>query len=411
MREGLKEVFTILCALLAGALPAFAQPLPKIELQPVFPELAVHLPVWMIEAPDESGRFFVVEQDGRILIVRKGSSGKESKEFLNIAGRKPHVEQEEGLLSMAFSPGFRSNNLVYVYYSQHDPRRSVINELRVSATNHDLIETNSERIVLEVPQLYGIHLAGQVSFGPDGYLYIGLGDGGRGNDPHNNGQNTATLLGKILRIDPSRTSTETSGNVEKKLGYACPPDNPFSREPQLYEHGVRKEIWAYGLRNPWRFSWDRETGELWCGDVGQDLWEEINLIIKGGNYGWCVREGMHHFKPGPEGARYLEPVLEYPHQTNLLAQSNFPKHSIGMSITGGYVYRGKKYPSLRGVYVYADYALGTFWGLRYRDGKVQEYGTLFEQPKNITTLTEDVAGELYALAYDAHIYAIVVPDK
>ena len=120
---------------------------------------------------------------------------------------------------------------------------------------------------------------------------------------------------------------------------------------------------------------------------------------------------MHHFKPGPEGARYIEPVIEYPHQTNLLAQSNFPKHSIGMSVTGGYVYRGKKYPSLRGVYVYADYALGTFLGMRYRDGKVQEYGTLFEQPKNITSLTEDVAGELYALAYDGHIFGIVVPDK
>jgi glucose/arabinose dehydrogenase len=390
---------------------AVGQSLPRIELRPVFPELTVHLPVWMSEAPDGSGRFFIVEQEGRILVVRKGSSGKESKECLNIVPRKPHVDLEEGLLSLAFSPGFASNHLVYVYYNQQDPRRSVISEFHVSATDPDILDTKSERVLLEVPQPYGNHKGGQISFGPDGYLYIGLGDGGRGNDPHNNGQNTATLLGKILRIDPSRTSTETSGNEKKQLAYACPRDNPFDTQPELYEHGVRKEIWAYGLRNPWRFSWDRETGDLWCGDVGQDLWEEIDLIVKGGNYGWCVREGMHHFKPGPESARYNEPVIEYPHRTNLVTQSSFPKHTIGMSITGGYVYRGKKFPSLRGIYVYADYVLGTFWGFRYTDGKVQEYGMLLAQPKNISSFAEDLEGELYALAYDGHIYAIAVPDK
>src|SRR5437899_7284721 len=189
MRERIKDVFkfsvsrgallTPICALLSLALPVLAKPLPGIELQRVFPELQVRLPVWMSEAPDRSGRFFIVEQDGRSLNVRKGSSGKEAKEFLNFSGRKPHVEQEEGLLGMAFSPRFTSNNLVYVYYTQHDPRRSVISELRVSATDPDLIETNSERIVLEVPQLYGSHLGGQVSFGPDRFLYVGLGDGGR----------------------------------------------------------------------------------------------------------------------------------------------------------------------------------------------------------------------------------------
>jgi glucose/arabinose dehydrogenase len=362
----------------------------------------------MEEAPDGSSRFFILEQDGRILVVTNGTDGSAAKEFLNLTNRRPHTGVEDGLLGLAFHPRFQTNGLLYIYYTQQNPRRSVISELRISGP--DSADLKSERIVLEVPQPFDDHKAGQLRFGRDGWLYIALGDGGRGNDPFNNAQNTASLLGKILRIDVDHRTTVTNAGVRTTLGYAIPPDNPFVGEPDLYEFGVRKEIWAYGLRNPWRFNWDRETGEMWAADVGQDKWEEVDLIVKGGNYGWCVREGAHHFKPGAEGARYIEPVIEYPHDPKQLPETRFPELGIGMCIIGGYVYRGHKYPSLRGVYLYADYVLGTFWGFRRQGGKVAEHAVLLRQPKNITSFAEDHDGELYALAYDGHVYAIAVPS-
>jgi glucose/arabinose dehydrogenase len=391
---------------LAGSAPG--QPLPKIALRDAFPGMTFPLPVGMEESPDGTGRFFIVQQEGIIAVVPKGG-GTPAKEFLNISDRKPHTSLEEGFLGLAFHPQFKNNGLFYIYYTQPSPRRSIVSEFKVSASDANAADPKSERILLEIPQPFENHKAGQIKFGPDGFLYIALGDGGRGNDPYNNGQNTAVLLGKILRIDVNSRATVTEAGKKKELPYGIPKDNPFVSEPELYEHGVRREIWAYGLRNPWRFSWDRETGDLWAGDVGQDTWEEIDLIVKGGNYGWCVREGFHHFKPGPDGARYIDPVMEYPHDPRMLTQSKFPNHSVGSSVTGGFVYRGKKFPELQGVYIYADYVLGTFWGFRYRDGKVMQNGSLLEQPKNITSLAEDADGELYALTYDGHIFSIFVP--
>ena len=402
----MKNKHTLILMVASAASWGTAQPLPTLELRPVFPALPVHLPVGMEEAPDGSGRFFVLEQDGRILVAAKGTDGSAAKEFLNITNRQPHTKVEDGLLGLAFHPRFQSNGLCYIYYTQANPRRSVISELKLAEP--DRADLQSERPVLEIPQPFEDHKAGQMRFGRDGFLYIGLGDGGHGNDPFNNAQNTASLLGKIMRIDVDRRTTVTNAGVRTALGYAIPPDNPFVGEPDLYEYGVRKEIWAYGFRNPWRFSWDRETGEMWAADVGQDKWEEVDLVVKGGNYGWCVREGAHHFKPGPEGARYIEPVIEYPHDPKLLPATKRPELGIGMCIIGVFVYRGAKYPSLRGIYLFADYVLGTFWGFRWQGGKLAEYGVMLKQAKNITSFAEDHEGELYALAYDGHVYAIGV---
>jgi glucose/arabinose dehydrogenase len=411
-----------ICALVAWTGAAGAQSLPAVTLKPVFEKLSDERPVWMSEAPDGSGRLFIVYQKGKIAVVKKGSDGGDATTFLEIEDRHPNFENEDGLMSIAFHPGFATNHLFYIYYNQKNSPgqgsqplnfayRSVISEFKVSATDPDQADMSSERILLQVPQPFSNHKGGELLFGPDGYLYLGLGDGGAGGDPFGSGQNTATLLAKMLRLDVNSRATFGRGQQKHELQYGFPSDNPFVNEIDAGGSGARKEVFAYGLRNPWRYSFDRQTGDLWVGDVGQDLWEEIDLVTNGGNYGWNVREGAHHFKPGPVGAQFVDPVMEYPHIPKLLPESMFPDHGIGLCVIGGYVYRGKQFPSLNGIYIYGDYSLGTIWGFRYDRGagKVTVQGKLLQQPNNITSFAEDNDGELYALMQDGKILQITTP--
>lgn len=406
-----------------------AQTLPHIALEQVFPQLneGDARPVWMSEAPDGSGRMFIVYQPGKIMVVKKGSDGSDAKEFLNIEDRHPYFDNEDGLLSIAFHPGFATNGLFYIYYNQQNsprdmdrlrhgmpllfPYRSVVSEMKVSANDPNKADTHSERIILEVLQPFGNHKGGELCFGPDGYLYLGLGDGGNAGDPFGSGQNTSTLLAKMLRIDVNTRSTSGWGDQLRHLEYGIPSDNPFCDQPDMGDHSARREIYAWGLRNPWRYSFDRANGALWCGDVGQDLWEAVYLIQKGGNYGWSVLESGHPFKPRPPGANYLKPVMDYPHRPDLQPQAIFPDHSIGTCIIGGYVYRGKKFPALEGVYIYGDYTVGMIWGLRYDYDakKVKAEGTLLQQPDNMDSFAEDADGEIYALMQDGKIDLITAP--
>lgn len=388
----------VLILLVLGCLPAArtAETMPKAELKPVYSNLTFERPMGLVEAPDGSGRWFLFEQSGRVVILPKDRAGTETETFLDISDRKTYQENEEGLLGFAFHPKFKENGKFYLYYTQHGPRRSVLSEMKADETHPNRADVKSERILMTIPEPYWNHNGGSLLFGPDGYLYLSLGDGGSANDPHNNGQNLHTLLAKILRIDVDHSDGD--------LAYGIPKDNPFAGRGG----GVRGEIFAYGLRNVWRMTFDRETGVLWAGDVGQNKWEEVDRIEKGGNYGWSVREAFHDFKSAPKGETpFIDPVIEYPHVANLKEESKFPDHSPGLSITGGYVYRGKKHPEFQGIYFYADFALGTIWGLRYEDGKLRAHSTMVEQPKNVSSFAEDAEGELYVLFFGGKICELI----
>jgi glucose/arabinose dehydrogenase len=271
--------------LLVVGLVATRAELPKLGLKPVWEGLESTRPLWLETAPDGSGRLFCLEQGGAIIILPKDKNAAKPKRevFFDISERKPWRENEEGLLGMAFHPQFAANGKFYVYYSQQEPKRSVVSEFTVAKAHPNRADMKSERVLLEFPQPYWNHNGGVILFGPDGKLYIASGDGGKANDPHDNAQNLGTMLGKIFRIDvDARTG---------KLAYGIPADNPFAGR----KDDTRGEIWAYGLRNVWRMSFDRETGDLWAADVGQNKWEEVNLITRGGNYGWNIRESFHKF--------------------------------------------------------------------------------------------------------------------
>lgn len=339
-------------------------------------------PVALTYAPDGTNRIFIVEQRGRIRVINDAHTT--SSTFLDINSRVTGTANEEGLLGLAFHPQYASNGYFFVYYSVSSPRRrSIIARYQVSA-DPDRADTASEVRILEVDQPYSNHNGGQLAFGPDGYLYIGFGDGGSGGDPEGHGQNRNDLLGTIVRIDVD--------SPQAGLQYGIPADNPFVGAGG----GVREEIWAYGLRNPWRFSFDRASGALWAGDVGQNAVEEIDLIVPGGNYGWRGMEGNRCYDPGTgcPGPGFLPPVLDY-------AQGG-----AHCSVTGGSVYRGSRLPELYGAYVYGDYCSGVIWGLWWDGNRVTRHRELVRSGLSVSAFGEDRDGELYIVDLSGGLYQL-----
>jgi glucose/arabinose dehydrogenase len=362
--------------------PGADSDIPRIRLQRIAPQMTFRRPVQVVFEPGDDRRMYVLEQAGRILVIDpEDREAKEPKVFLDIKSQVNSRGNEEGLLSLAFHPDYAKNGRFFLYYTAIGAERRRSNVLSEWAVDLDagVPKEGSERMLLSIEDPYSNHNGGTVLFGRDGMLYLSCGDGGAANDPLQAGQDLGTLLAKVLRIDVDRT--------EGDRPYGIPKDNPF-----ISTAGARPEIWAYGLRNVWRMSFDRKTGELWGGDVGQNAYEEVDIIVKGGNYGWNPREGLHAFpdgRPGAFGNDYVDPVVEYP-------------HSQGVSITGGYVWRSAKAPEHDGVYLYADLVSCRIWGVRAKDGKLSQGPDLLMTTRNQlpTSFGESADGTLYLTTFE-----------
>ena len=317
-----------------------------MSIERVFPALEFQQPLYLGQAPDDATRWFVLEKGGRMRVFENEANVAVTSVFLDLSAAVV-TTSEGGLLGLAFAPDFATTGTAYVSYTRSRPSDVAMQSVVSRFTSPDAgrtLDPGSEEVLLTIEQPFANHNGGGIAFGPDGYLYLGMGDGGSGGDPLDNGQTTTNLLGTFIRID-------VSGNS----GYAIPTDNPFAGNP-LCSLGAGSadcpEIFAWGFRNPWRWSFDRSTGLLWAGDVGQNRREEVDVVQRGGNYGWRYREGFLCFNPSTDcpSAGLEDPVIDYP-------------HSIGNSITGGYVYRGDLLPPLRGRYVFGDFGTGRLWML------------------------------------------------
>ena len=305
-------------------------------------------PISWVVVPDGSDRSLFVLQGGRVLIVPSSLEDKKLTPFIELSPEEMIVKDfEEGLLGLVFHPKYATNGLFYLYHTLQSPKRSVLVERRVKDQKNLLLDDKHNRTLIEIEQPYWNHNSGVPEFGPDGYLYLSTGDGGKANDPHDFSQNTFSLLGKVLRIDVDKT--------EGALEYGIPEDNPFKHKP-----GYRGEIWTIGMRNPWRLHWDFPSNTLYCADVGQHVKEEINLIERGGNYGWSYREGTDVFllkNREPLGeVEFIDPVFEY-------------GHDEGTSVSGGIVYRGSKHQELYGHYIFGDWGTGKCWAIKVENGQ------------------------------------------
>jgi glucose/arabinose dehydrogenase len=357
----------------AVASQAAEPPVAGVAFERAFPRLSFERPVFLTAAPGNASHLYVVEQAGTIRAFEATADVASAAVFLDVREKVSRRGQEEGLLGLAFHPEYARNGLFYVYYSAKGTPRQIVAQYRARA-DRATADAASERVLLEMPDPWRNHNGGMLAFGPDGMLYIGTGDGGAAGDPKNSGQRLDTLLGKILRVTPDG---------------AVPPDNPF-----VGRAGARGEIWAWGLRNPWRFAFDRATGALWAGDVGQNRWEEIDVIVKGGNYGWRLFEGDEAFDnlKGAKASDFLAPVATY-------------GRDDGCSVTGGYVYRGAAAPALRGQYFYADYCSGKVWTLP-ATGTGKRAGRLVANVHTPSSFGEDAAGELYITSFDGGLYRL-----
>jgi glucose/arabinose dehydrogenase len=378
-RFGLVLAVLATAAPFAGGLvtPALAQDAAALSI--AFEKVADGFgrPVQAIDPDDGSGRLFVVEKRGRIVLLRDGAAA--AAPFLDISDRVGSSGSEQGLLSVAFHPQFGQNGRLFVNYTNIDGD-TVISRFQASG---DSADPQSEVVLLTIDQPYQNHNGGLALFGPDGYLYIGMGDGGSAGDPQGNGQNRQALLGKLLRLD-----------VDGGEPYATPPDNPWPSGGD-----ARPEVWAYGLRNPWRFSFDRATGDLYIADVGQGDYEEIDIARAGSgsgqNYGWNIAEGEHCFRDRScDNTGLVAPIAEY-------------DHSLGCSITGGYVYRGTAFPSLQGLYFYGDYCSGRIWALSETTPGRWQQRELLQSQASISSFGEDQNGELYLTDLGGQLYQVV----
>jgi glucose/arabinose dehydrogenase len=350
-------------------------------LQDAFPSLGnFSLPIDITTAGDGTNRFFVAQQRGIIYVFENNGSVSTRKVFIDLSDRVSPSGSETGLLGLAFHPNYETNGYFYVNFTNtvSGQLKSFVNRYQVSSTNPDSAVKGTELNLITLNQPFSNHNGGCIKFGMDGYLYIGFGDGGSGGDPQGNGQNTSVLLGKILRIDVNTTS---GGN-----NYGIPPTNYFADS----SGSQRKEIFAWGMRNPWRFSFDSVTSRLWCGDVGQNTREEVDIIENGKNYGWNKMEGFLCY-PSPSscdtaGRKLTLPIVDYP-------------RGDGISITGGYVYRQTEIPLLTGKYIYADYGSGRIWSLQYNGPGNVVNTLLYDSPNAISCFGIDNNNVMYVLSY------------
>lgn len=368
--------------------PQNPPPAAGIQTQQVFADVNLASPTALVQAPGDATRWFAIDQAGLITVFNNDTVNATESTFLNITGRV-QSGGEAGLLGIAFHPDFATNGEVLVSYTAPAPLTSVISRFRSFDSNQTLDPT-SEEIILTMPQDFSNHNGGDIHFGPapDHFLFIGFGDGGSGGDPNGRGQDTTNLLGTILRIDVNIT-----------VGYNIPPTNPFAGNAQCVQGfgGANcPEIYAWGFRNPWRFSFDRMTNELWVGDVGQGAWEEIDRVSIGENYGWNTREGAHCFSPssGCSTAGLTDPITEY-------------DHGQGVSITGGYVYRGSSIPALQGQYIFGDFDSGRIWSVPANSPIGTAPTEIADTSFSISAFAEGVDGELYVVDYGGTIHQIV----